>query len=41
VGSGLGLESGQDTSIVEVDRILEVARLGRLVGARIQVRLHD
>jgi hypothetical protein len=40
-GSGLGLESGQDTSIVEMDRIIEVARLGRLVGARIQVRLRD
>jgi hypothetical protein len=40
-GSGLGLESGIESGIVEVDRITAVARLGRVVGGRVRVRIRD
>jgi hypothetical protein len=41
LGSALGLESGQESGIIDVDRIIEVARLGRLVGGRVQVWVQD
>jgi hypothetical protein len=41
LGSGLGLESGQESGIIDVDRIAEVARLGRLVGGRVRVWVRD
>jgi hypothetical protein len=41
LGSALGLESGQESGIVDVDRITEVARLGRLVGGRVRVWVRD
>lgn len=37
LGSGLGLESGLESGIIDVDRIDEAARLGRLVGGRVRV----
>ena len=41
LGSALGLESGQESGIIDVDRITEVARLGRLVGGRVRVWVRD